>query len=1063
MFCRVKDVVQIKAKTPLRKPVAVKQKTKPPAKSSPAKPPAAKPSPVTAEVAAPAAAPVVAPAPTSIPLSTPPQPSELPAQVAADTGVAQQLRDELELAKLDGEVSRLELEAAREEISDLMREVQGLQLRSQAAEDAGAAGDTGTQLKQAIEAVVLLRDEVALKDQELAAAAEMIRDDGRAIQKLEATLVQRTEQLDTVSQKMLQIKQQMETASGGMVEQLSTKLQTLEQENEVIKAENKELVSLIALNDDIIEEQAQSEAAAVEQFDAQVNKIEQLSGALRGVAEENRRYKSACMQLKKDLEAAQTAAPPTPMKTPARLPGMEAADQSLPPTPLPATPAVAGPSSTADVAAVAPISTKAQAAKVLLELRTLELEQANAHLEMVKLFLPDAFFRDEHDGIAVAMLLGSLQKKAGLIMKEVQSQFRLKEPADELIAQKAFTVDQLSFGHDLATQAAQLGTASAGLLAGLERDPESYTELAGQYSDLKIHMAAVDDLLEAMRAGGLGPAISLDKLRRGVLQFQAMANITLNAKNQTDADFASRTLTVLTLVADAVRVELVRLQQFFSRTTGDGNRDSAFSELLARLEDWEKQAHDIVIVVRKCSRNLPDPVKAKLALKPETTEALSKTLGLYSKLAVALRATGTAAWNHMHGSSTGNSLSVGQAVQIAEGQKLDFSVDGVAVARIKAQGADESMLPLHGVAVITEVTDILKEFCRKLEHGECDSAVSDAGGKLLEPWKVRGDKMREAISESLGFETEIEKKQEEIRREQAKVKAHARTISENKVNLDAAIKRVDTVKQEMQRKLDEKTHELEETTRELNHVKELRAEDHANADVDAKEAAAVTADLQKKLDALSKGSRRNASIADVRAARLKIDGLELALRAVRSEVAALRGRNTRDQLKALPPLSTSYHLAVEPDECIKKASTKAAELLKDMRKSLSSPMVVNLVRPSAPNAEKKAPAAQVPKWRAPTAQMTQLTAAVQSLKNRNAQVTKEVLGILGSETAGGGAGTKFSSFLSSSFSKVLDERKKPMKAGLIKIPKMMSKGTPGIHEIAIDSVQLRLVHDALVR
>lgn len=59
---------------------------------------------------------------------------------------------------------------------------------------------------------------------------------------------------------------------------------------------------------------------------------------------------------------------------------------------------------------------------------------------------------------------------------------------------------------------------------------------------------------------------------------------------------------------------------------------------------------------------------------------------------------------------------------------------------------------------------MLKEFCRQLEHGECDSEPVNAGSKLVVPWKVRGDKMREAISESLGFETEIEKKQEEIRR-----------------------------------------------------------------------------------------------------------------------------------------------------------------------------------------------------------------------------------------------------------------------------------------------------------
>ncbi|NWX94370.1 DCTN1 protein, partial [Nothoprocta pentlandii] len=95
--------------------------------------------------------------------------------------------------------------------------------------------------------------------------------------------------------------------------------------------------------------------------------------------------------------------------------------------------------------------TKAHAKAIEMELRQMEVQQANRHVSLLTSFMPDSFLRHggDHDCVLVLLLIPRLVCKAELISKQAQEKFELSENCAERSGLRGAPGEQLSFAAGL--------------------------------------------------------------------------------------------------------------------------------------------------------------------------------------------------------------------------------------------------------------------------------------------------------------------------------------------------------------------------------------------------------------------------------------------------------------------------------------------------------------------------------------------------------------------------------------------------------------------------------------
>ncbi|PKK65078.1 hypothetical protein RhiirC2_78704 [Rhizophagus irregularis] len=88
---------------------------------------------------------------------------------------------------------------------------------------------------------------------------------------------------------------------------------------------------------------------------------------------------------------------------------------------------------------------KAQAKQIDLELRKLDATQASENLAFVQPYLPDSYFRSEHDSIRCLLLLKRLVFKSELIIKQVDQIHNIPEKLNTTVPEELIAVCEVSY------------------------------------------------------------------------------------------------------------------------------------------------------------------------------------------------------------------------------------------------------------------------------------------------------------------------------------------------------------------------------------------------------------------------------------------------------------------------------------------------------------------------------------------------------------------------------------------------------------------------------------------
>ncbi|KAH9362883.1 hypothetical protein HPB48_015154 [Haemaphysalis longicornis] len=221
---------------------------------------------------------------------------------------------------------------------------------------------------------------------------------------------------------------------------------------------------------------------------------------------------------------------------------------------------------------------KAHARAVDLELRRLEVAQANRHVEYLTAFLSEGFVAHEHEGV-LTLLLG-------------------------LLHQYATALDSCS--------------------------AELFAKTATLYPEMLGHEKLIDLYIQLLRKDELDENVSLGNLERALSYFQSLYAVHLSGERQDERQLLSQGLRCLSLACEAVQCALGFVRHVLGAQGGD---------LAALLDASLASAAELVQAVRKVRRRMP-PDDGPVSLGAEAREQLEaevRSLGQVVQAACALQ------------------------------------------------------------------------------------------------------------------------------------------------------------------------------------------------------------------------------------------------------------------------------------------------------------------------------------------------------------------------------------------------------------------------------------------
>lgn len=168
---------------------------------------------------------------------------------------------------------------------------------------------------------------------------------------------------------------------------------------------------------------------------------------------------------------------------------------------------------------------KAYTRAIDLQLRQIELSQANEHVRMLTAFMPDTFMTrsGDHDAILVLLLLSRIIFKADIIIGQARERFATVTTVDRNGILQGHTVQQFAFKSRLLHHIHNLKNVMHQFLFGLNScTPEVLLKAGESLPEMLAQEKIVDGMVELLKANQLDENSSTDNLEKSIGFFNAM-------------------------------------------------------------------------------------------------------------------------------------------------------------------------------------------------------------------------------------------------------------------------------------------------------------------------------------------------------------------------------------------------------------------------------------------------------------------------------------------------------------------------------------------------------------
>uniref|UniRef100_H3AFC9 Dynactin subunit 1 n=1 Tax=Latimeria chalumnae TaxID=7897 RepID=H3AFC9_LATCH len=973
--------------------------------------------------------------------------------------------DAIEMATLDKEMAEERAESLQQEVESVKEKVEeltmDLEILKHEIEEKGSDGAASSyQVKQLEEqnarlkeALVRMRDLSASEKQEHVKLQKLMEKKGTELDTFRQQKEKLQRELKEAEKTIDELKEQVDAALGAeeMVEMLTERNLDLEEKVREMRETVTDLEAINEMNDELQENARETELELREQLDlasARVREAEKrVEAAQETVADYQQTIKkyrelTAHLQdLNQELMSQQEASAEREQQPPPEMFDFK----------------------------IKFAETKAHAKAIEMELRKMEVQQANRHVSLLTSFMPDSFLRHggDHDCILVLLLIPRLICKAELISKQAQEKFDLNENCAAKTGLRGAPGEQLSFAAGLVYSLSLLQATLHKYEQALSQcSVDVYKKIGTLYAEMSIHERSLDFLIELLHKDQLDETVNVEPLTKAIKYYQHLYSIHLPEEPE------DCTLQLADHIKYTIFIEscfIIGTGWLWVGECSSGSGTDWLREGFSSLPQTQGlsvvqrmipssvlncipvclclQVCETLVDCRKHLTWVVAVLQEVAAVGAQMTAPLGENEGLSSLKLEDLAFKATEQIYSVKAASPYECLCYSCNIVIATMNKMATAMQEGEYDSEKPQGKAPPPVALRAAALRAEITDaeglglkledretVIKELKKSLKIKEESSANTGVSLKVL---------TRNYSSVYFYLYKFPQKTNEQFQETNIYLPPPPREFEETMDALQADIDQLESEKMELKQRLNNQSKRT---------IEGLRG---APASGVASIVTGITAeDQQRGVGAMQHGGGGGGSgpvqIKDSPLLLQQIDALRLSVKNLKNENNRLKAAQMKAELASLPPLNVPK-LSLKRDGQREEAASgdlyrKTDQLLHTLHQMSANAKVVDVTRKKAGN-----PAAQL------LEQMARLKLLSETIDRLQTEVTKEAA----VQRAGANAPSDFASFPSAAFMKVKEEKRgDTVYIGKVTLPCQPGQGQ--VYRLVLNPEQLHQLHGRLI-
>ncbi|KAL0970035.1 hypothetical protein UPYG_G00236240 [Umbra pygmaea] len=972
--------------------------------------------------------------------------------------------DAIEMATLDKEMAEERSESLQVEVESLKEKVEeltmDLEIIKHEIEEKGSDGAASSyQVKQLEEqnsrlkeALVRMRDLSSSEKQEHVKLQKHMEKKNAELEALRIQKEKLQEEMKQAEATIDELKEQVDAALGAeeMVETLTERNLDLEEKVRELRETVTDLEAINEMNDELQENSRETEMELREQLDLSGAKVREAQKKVEAAQEtvadyqqtinKYRELTASLQDTNRELTSAQNANAETVQQPPAELFDFK----------------------------IKFAETKAYAKAIEMELRKMEVSQANRQVSLLTSFMPDSFLRHggDHDCILVLLLIPRLICKAELISKQAQEKFDLNGHSVERtgVKMRGPAGEQLSFASGLVYSLTLLQAILHKYEQALNTcSVEVYKRMGTLYSEMCVHERSLDFLIDLLHKDQLDETVQVEPLTKAIKYYQQLYSIHLAEQPEDCTVQLADHIKFIQSALDCMDAEVVRLRAFLQP-----GQEGADLNIL--LKDLDTSCSDIKQFCKKIRRRMPGTdvpgVPAALAFGPQVSETLTDCRRQLTWVVAVLQEVAAAGAQ--------------MVAPLGEQEGLNaLKLEDVAFKAVEQVYGSHGLNPHECLRQsCSSVISTMNKMATAMQEGEYDTEKPQ--GKI-QPVEARAAALRAEITDAEGLGVKLEDRETVIKELKKSLKIKGEELSEAHVRLSLLEKKLDTSTKDADDRVEKIQTKLDDTLALLKKKEKEFEEtmDALQADIDQLEA--EKAELKQRLTSQSKmtidslrapptsgiasivtgsagvatvpgpgGMTGQTQVVDSPLLRQQMEAQRLGMKYLKNENNRLKADEMRAQLASLPPLyvpklpmreASSSSLPME-GSLHGAVYRKTDQLLGTLRKMSAAVKVVDITGKTPVSA---------------SAQLLDQTARLQSLSDALVKLKGEVAEHVVSQQQGGKISSDFATFPMSSFVRAKDEKQGgTVCVGRVAIP--CAKGQEQVHHLVLSQQHLQQVH-----
>uniref|UniRef100_A0A8C9ZFL9 Dynactin subunit 1 n=1 Tax=Sander lucioperca TaxID=283035 RepID=A0A8C9ZFL9_SANLU len=1006
--------------------------------------------------------------------------------------------DAIEMATLDKEMAeeraeslQLEVDSLKERVDELTMDLEILKHEIEEKGSDGAASsyhvkqleEQNGRLK---EALVRMRDLSSSEKQEHVKLQKQMEKKNVELDTLRSQKEKLQEEMTAAEKTIDELKEQVDAALGAeeMVEMLTERNLDLEEKVREMRETVTDLEAINEMNDELQENARETElelremldlgAAKVRESEKHVEAAQETVADYQQTIKKYRELTAHLQEVNRELTSQQEASAELQQQPPAEMFDFK----------------------------IKFAETKAYAKAIEMELRKMEVSQANRHVSLLTSFMPESFLRHggDHDCILVLLLMPRLICKAELISKQAQEKFDLNENCVERAGLKGAVGEQLSFAGGLVYSLSLLqATLHKYEHALAQCSVDVYKKIGALYPEMSVHERSLDFLIDLLHKDQLDETVNVEPLTKAIKYYQHLYSIHLADQNEDCTMQLADHIRFTQSALDCMAVEVGRLRAFL-------HAGQEKADLAVLLKDLETSCSDIRQFCKKIRRRMPGTdapgIPAALDFGQQVCDTLSDCRKHLTWVVAVLQEVAAAGAQMMSplGEQEGLSAVKLEDVAFKAGEQIYGSQGanpydclrqscGIVIATMNKmatamqEGEYDSERPQNKVTQLDMISFLLQVFVY-------DSRIRFFSfGVILFfiyqnplPVDLRGAALRAEITDAEGLGLKLEDRETVIKELKKSLKIKGEELSEASVRLsllekklDSSSKDADERVEKIQTRLDDAQTLLKKKEKEFEETM-----DALQADIDQLES--EKAELKQRINSQSKmtvdglrgtgpsgiasivtgvageeqkvnmmsgvSSGSGVQVVDSPLLTQQIEAQRLCIKHLKNDNNRLKAEKMRAQLASLPPLHVTKLPSRDgghPKVLSSALYRKTDQLLETLLQMSANVKVVDITG--------KSPVI-------PSAQLLEQTARLQSLSDTLGRLKDEVAEHVVHQQPGARVPSDFATFPSTSFVKAKEEKQgDTVLVGRVMVP--CTRGQEQVHRLVLSQSQLQRVHSLL--